>query len=869
MIGYLAGDIIASPFIRKRPASLFFGLFDTVTDIEVKNSKRVVERTYEAKPTEVSRAALAFVTWLRSDASEREAMPLATLFESFGVEADARLYPVLCAVAGEEAFRSGSGSYESGVVAAAAACDVAGDDMRLAGAHIAEAVLSMYKDPKKDIILENAPESFLSDGEALSRLVEGTVALQGNGLVEGDGLFHPEYLLYAAGRAVEAARSRTGSFEEAVRLAALTGGKYGTSVAALAGALAEAVWPVEEIISVRTKDYFDKDIKELIQRFEKRGGVAKEAGTAVGPKVYSMANAGNTLVFFIPGGDAEALEAVRNRAADGRKDVLVISPENKESALKALNIQRDAEGLVLADAFIERDRVSALDVWLEDGVFVSSSSRMFTDEDRAKAEERGHALPGLSTRQKIYSEWKSFVDYCRSVRSKLDGLLVPGGCPDGKHVHFSQAIYPDVASKGVPRVVRLMRGDQCMGAVGLTDRGTVRKMPQYLTVEGHKEYAESAFEARDLFTFDSSVVGGKQTQLEKSKITGPSLEDFKAKVGEHCLDEGFGAFLDEQVQADLNNGGEDRENALSSPFNQSNEQRVYKDAGTDLPEAVALDVRTELERAGIGYELIASASKTESVTLGPAAAKLHNGSVFTVGCSNMTAERLQGLLKTYGIEVVVDVRSFPQSDYAPQFDGPSFKQRKAGDVEDTPIAKLCAAAGVDYEDFGDVLGDHPRVWVGKSEENPSGWRNLTFDETLASQTFKDNIANIRGAARDGVRMALLGAEGDPFRSMRFAQLGFALSHPSDGRVKPLDVQHIKSNGLLVSQERMERKVVEAYKGAMESVEDVVSDKKRLAEMMSRYGESVRTKEKYHLNNAAEVGARSQKTEKARRSKGMK
>ena len=100
MIGYLAGDIIASPFIRKRPASLFFGLFDTVTDIEVKNSKRVVERTYEAKPTEVSRAALAFVTWLRSDASEREAITLATLFESFGVEADARLYPVLCAVAG-------------------------------------------------------------------------------------------------------------------------------------------------------------------------------------------------------------------------------------------------------------------------------------------------------------------------------------------------------------------------------------------------------------------------------------------------------------------------------------------------------------------------------------------------------------------------------------------------------------------------------------------------------------------------------------------------------------------------------------------------------------------------------------------------
>ena len=56
-------------------------------------------------------------------------------------------------------------------------------------------------------------------------------------------------------------------------------------------------------------------------------------------------------------------------------------------------------------------------------------------------------------------------------------------------------------------------------------------------------------------------------------------------------------------------------------------------------------------------------------------------------------------------------------------------------------------------------------------------------------------------------MALLGTESDPASSHRFALLGYSLAHPSDGRVKPIDVQHITRAGLLVSQNYLEDRLV--------------------------------------------------------------
>ena len=53
------------------------------------------------------------------------------------------------------------------------------------------------------------------------------------------------------------------------------------------------------------------------------------------------------------------------------------------------------------------------------------------------------------------------------------------------------------------------------------------------------------------------------------------------------------------------------------------------------------------------------------------------------------------------------------------------------------------------------------------------------------------------------------SEGDPVCCHRFSMVGYALAHPADGRIKPMDVQHITRKGILLSQDYLEKKVIKA------------------------------------------------------------
>lgn len=68
--------------------------------------------------------------------------------------------------------------------------------------------------------------------------------------------------------------------------------------------------------------------------------------------------------------------------------------------------------------------------------------------------------------------------------------------------------------------------------------------------------------------------------------------------------------------------------------------------------------------------------------------------IFTIGHSNVPAERIVELLKRYGIEVLVDVRSIPYSRHNPQFNREAFQ-------------RLLEAAGIQYVYEGRDLGGRP------------------------------------------------------------------------------------------------------------------------------------------------------------------
>ena len=73
-----------------------------------------------------------------------------------------------------------------------------------------------------------------------------------------------------------------------------------------------------------------------------------------------------------------------------------------------------------------------------------------------------------------------------------------------------------------------------------------------------------------------------------------------------------------------------------------------------------------------------------------------NGTVYTIGHSNGTVERLVGMLQQHGITAVADVRSRPYSRFNPQFNRES-------------LAAALKASGLEYVFLGRNSGHAQRI----------------------------------------------------------------------------------------------------------------------------------------------------------------
>ena len=70
--------------------------------------------------------------------------------------------------------------------------------------------------------------------------------------------------------------------------------------------------------------------------------------------------------------------------------------------------------------------------------------------------------------------------------------------------------------------------------------------------------------------------------------------------------------------------------------------------------------------------------------------------IYTIEHSNCDVPKIIGLLKTYKVDVLVDVRTLLYSRYAPQF-----HQKRNGET--------LTAAGSRYEYLGNFLGGRPKI----------------------------------------------------------------------------------------------------------------------------------------------------------------
>lgn len=110
--------------------------------------------------------------------------------------------------------------------------------------------------------------------------------------------------------------------------------------------------------------------------------------------------------------------------------------------------------------------------------------------------------------------------------------------------------------------------------------------------------------------------------------------------------------------------------------------------------------------------------------------------IFTIGHSTRTLGELIGLLREAGVDLLVDVRSFPRSRANPQFN-----------IEALPAA--LAAAGVDYRHVKDLGGRRGRQDLGRP--SPNGfWRSASFRnyaDFALTPPFRAALAELLGLGR--------------------------------------------------------------------------------------------------------------------------
>ncbi|WP_210481554.1 DUF488 family protein [Naasia sp. SYSU D00948] len=125
--------------------------------------------------------------------------------------------------------------------------------------------------------------------------------------------------------------------------------------------------------------------------------------------------------------------------------------------------------------------------------------------------------------------------------------------------------------------------------------------------------------------------------------------------------------------------------------------------------------------------------------------------VLTIGHSTHPIEEFADIIRAYGVELLVDVRTVPKSRHNPQFNADA-------------LAESLPAAGIGYERMPALGGlRHPRP------DSPNGgWRNDSFRgyaDYMQTEQFADAVDALLTRAR-ARRTAIMCAEAVPWRCHR-------------------------------------------------------------------------------------------------------
>jgi uncharacterized protein (DUF488 family) len=145
--------------------------------------------------------------------------------------------------------------------------------------------------------------------------------------------------------------------------------------------------------------------------------------------------------------------------------------------------------------------------------------------------------------------------------------------------------------------------------------------------------------------------------------------------------------------------------------------------------------------------------------------------ILTIGHSDHAMEHFLSLLKTYSVSVVVDTRSYPYSNFAPQYD-------------QGPLREALQNAGYQYLYLGRELGGRP-----EGEEYYDSEGHVLYGKVAETDFFRTGITRVE----EGIRrysVALLCSEENPAECHRRLLIGRVLQ--GDG----VAIEHIRGDGRL-------------------------------------------------------------------------
>ena len=135
----------------------------------------------------------------------------------------------------------------------------------------------------------------------------------------------------------------------------------------------------------------------------------------------------------------------------------------------------------------------------------------------------------------------------------------------------------------------------------------------------------------------------------------------------------------------------------------------------------------------------------------PQAAHWPQDAIFTLGHSTLPIERFIALLRAYGIERLVDIRTVPRSRHNPQFN-------------DTALAGTLRTEHIEYVPMQSLGG----LRHARKDSTNTGWRNASFRgyaDYMQTEPFEEGLATLIHLGRQK-RTAIMCAEAVPWRCHR-------------------------------------------------------------------------------------------------------